>query len=108
MNDVIMRALVKGVSDWITAVFQTAAKKGLLILFLSGLSIGGGLEIIHLLAQAERMRGEFKLEIKAELAQARNEYREEITQLKHRLSVCEDERVNLKIRVATLEAKLKK
>lgn len=103
MHNIIMQALVTGAAEWIKAVFQTAAKKGLVILVLSGFSIGGVIAIIHLLAQAEQMRREFKMEIKQEIADVRNEYRKQIADLNLRIEACEDERIKLKVRVAQLE-----
>ena len=100
-----MQALITGAAEWIKAVFQTAAKKGLVILLLTGLSVGGGITIIHLLREAEQMRREFKLEIKQEIADVRNEYRKQIADLNLRIEACEDERIKLKIRVAVLERK---
>ena len=99
MQQEIMDAFVKGVSAWITSVFQTAAKKGLLILLLVGACIGETFAIVHLLREADASRHEFKIELKAELSDVRNEYRTE-------LAACNKAREELSIRVAALSAEV--
>lgn len=94
-----MDAFVEGVSAWITSVFQTAAKKGLLILILVGACIGEAFGIVHLLREADTARKEFKLEMKEELAEVRNEYRTE-------LAACNKAREELSTRVAALSAEV--
>lgn len=73
-----MKALINGLSVWITSVFQTAARKGLLILILTGGCLGGVVAVIHLFSEMEIQRKDFKAEMKAELAEVRNEYRTEL------------------------------
>lgn len=102
MNELIMRALVKGFSDWITAVFQTAARKGLLILFLTGQTIGCIFAIIHLLNRQDEIRQESKAEIgrvSAEYSQALN-----IANLDWR--ACEEKRQALEVQFAALKARV--
>ena len=108
MANVIMKALVNGLAIWISSFLKTAARNGLAILFLAGTSIGWLCAVIYLLNYAEQMRREFKVEMKQEIADARNEYRTEIAALNLRIEACEDERLKLKVRVAQLESKSKR
>lgn len=99
MHQDIMEALDKGVAAWITSVLQTAAKKGLLILLLLGACVGETVAIVHLLREADEHRKEFKLEMKQEIADVRNDYRTE-------LAACNEARKELADRVADLTVKV--
>lgn len=104
---IIMQALQAGLAEWIKSFFQIAAKKGLAIFVLAGATIGLSAAVVYLFRINNDLRDNFRIEIKAQIAEVRNEYRTEISDLKTRLSVCEEERVQFQIRVATLETIVK-
>lgn len=103
MNNLIMQALATGTAELIKSLFVTMTKKGALIMLLFSICAGLLFSVIQLLQQADQMRREFKMEIKQEIADVRNEYRKEIADLNLRVEACEDERIKLKVRVAQLE-----
>ena len=97
-----MKALINGLSVWITSVFQTAARKGLLILILTGGCLGGGVAVIHLFSELETQRNDLRLEMKAEIAGIRNEYRIELSATREELSACNKAREELAAQVLLL------
>lgn len=100
---IIMQALTKGVAEWITALFSTAAKKGLAIFVLAGGLIGFAWTTVYLFSENAHLRDNIRAEFQAELAEARNEYRAKIADLERRLEACERERTEYRVRNAMLE-----